>query len=102
MDRQVRAALLCAVLLIIVAGCGSKAPVELKMAPLSALPPEIQRAPVAVREAYQFAIANKEILQEIPCFCGCVDVGHQNNYMCYVKEDGSSNGDLVLDSHAYG
>ena len=102
MDRRLSVVLLCVVLLTIVAGCGSKAPVELKMAPLSELPPEIQRAPVTVREAYRFAIANKEILQEIPCFCGCVDVGHQNNYMCYVKEDGSPNGDLVLDSHAYG
>ena len=82
--------------------CGSKPTVELKMAPLSQLPPEIQRAPTQVREAYQFALANQEILEKIPCYCGCVGVGHTSNYMCYIQDDGSLSGQVVFDSHALG
>lgn len=84
------------------AACGSKPEVELKMAPVSQLPPALQQAPAHVREAYQFALANKDVLEKIPCYCGCGAVGHMNNYMCYVQDDGSESGQLVLDSHAYG
>jgi hypothetical protein len=55
-----------------------------------------------VREAYQFALANKDILENIPCFCGCVEAGHKSNYNCYVQDDGSASGKVVFDSHAYG
>ncbi|NOZ26707.1 MAG: hypothetical protein GXP39_01460 [Chloroflexi bacterium] len=79
---------------------GSK--VELKMAPASELPPTLQQAPINVREAYQFALANKDILEKIPCYCGCGGMGHQSNYMCYVQDDSSADGQIVFDSHAYG
>ncbi len=82
--------------------CGNKAQVELKMAPVSQLPAEIQRAPANVCEAYQFALANKEILEKIPCYCGCGNVGHTSNYMCYIQDDGSVSGQVVFDAHALG
>lgn len=82
--------------------CGGEPTAELKMAPLSQLPPELQRAPANVREAYQFALANKEILTKIPCYCGCVDVGHTSNYMCYIQDDSSASGQVVFDNHAFG
>ena len=59
------------------------------LAPESALPPDIQRAPADVREAYRFAVANRETLRYIPCFCGCGADGHTSNASCYVK-DGSA------------
>jgi hypothetical protein len=74
---------------------------ELKMASVNVLPAEVKAAPVSVREAYQFAVANPEILGEIPCHCGCAPVGHTSNYACYisaVEEDGT----LTFDSHSLG
>jgi hypothetical protein len=37
-------------------------------------------------------VAHPEILQYMPCFCGCVDEGHGSNKDCYIDElrpDGS-------------
>lgn len=56
------------------------------LAPESALPPSVRRAPPSVREAYRFAIANRETLRWIPCFCGCAAEGHTNNADCYIKD----------------
>jgi hypothetical protein len=57
-----------------------------KLAPESILPSDIRRAPLDVREAYQFAVANRDTLRYIPCYCGCGDVGHTSNASCYVED----------------
>jgi Protein of unknown function with PCYCGC motif len=72
----------------------------MKMAPVSSLPPEMQNAPTQVREAYQFAVANPDLMKEIPCYCGCGALGHTSNYSCYVKD--VSDGKVVFDQHALG
>ncbi len=74
---------------------------ELKLAPVSQLPPEIARAPAQVREAYQFAIANQDYLANFPCYCGCGAVGHMSNLDCYIREV-RPDGTIVFDDHAYG
>lgn len=74
---------------------------ELKLAPASALPAKIQSAPVSVREAYQFAVANPDALKNVPCYCGCGAIGHTSNYACYVKE-AKPDGTFVFDDHALG
>lgn len=95
-------------LLLFVAACGGgqtagqPAPAANKLAPASALPPELRTAPAEVQEAYRFAIANKELLEQIPCFCGCNAVGHKSNYNCYVAEDGGPGEVLHFDEHAAG
>lgn len=66
------------------------------LAPESALPADIRQAPAEVREAYRFAIANREILRYIPCYCGCGTVGHTSNASCYLK-DSSTPGNLIFD-----
>ena len=66
------------------------------LAPESILPSDIRQAPSDVREAYRFAIANREILRYIPCYCGCGAEGHTSNASCYVK-DFSTPGNLVFD-----
>lgn len=89
---------------VIGAGCTparSGAGAGLQMAPLAEMPAEVQQAPQNVRQAYQFALANPEVLQQIPCYCGCGSVGHTSNYDCYVKEAGPS-GEVELDQHALG
>ena len=67
-----------------------------KLAPESLLPVDIRRAPAEVREAYRFAIANRDTLRYIPCYCGCGHEGHTSNASCYVK-DNSTPGNLVFD-----
>lgn len=37
------------------------------------------------RAIYAFAGTNSEILQYIPCYCGCRSQGHRSNHDCYVK-----------------
>jgi hypothetical protein len=60
------------------------------------LPQDVRRAPDEVREAYRFAIANRETLRYIPCYCGCGAEGHTSNASCYVK-DTSTPDKLIFD-----
>lgn len=109
MKRYVNLALLLVILApaLLATGCGSNANAatgggqDMKMAPLSALPQEMQSAPVTVREAYQYAVANPDALKNVPCYCGCGKVGHTSNYSCYVKQ-ANADGTVVYDSHALG
>mgnify|MGYP003542252080 CR=1 FL=1 len=64
----------------------SSSEVHLAMSPLDQMPMDVQSAPVAVQEAYQFNVANPDIMQDIPCYCGCGDIGHTSNYDCYVSD----------------
>lgn len=103
MTRRVLLVLAASILVsLLAASCGGGAAPALKMAPASQLPDEMRDAPANVQEAYRFAIANKELLEQIPCFCGCVAEGHQSNYSCYVAEDGGPGTILEYDTHALG
>lgn len=47
------------------------------------LPPELFEG--KAREAYRIAKEAPELLERMPCYCGCyVSDGHQNNLDCYV------------------
>lgn len=92
-------------------GCSSKSSDasghDLKMAPMSQMSAEVQKAPATVREAYQFAVANPDALQNVPCYCSCGAAGHTSNYSCYVKASAASkkaeaSGEIVFDQHALG
>lgn len=69
------------------------------MAPMSMMPDDVKSAATTTREAYQFAAANPDVLQHIPCYCGCGSIGHTSNYACYIKSV-ESDGQLNFDSHA--
>ncbi|HJW91825.1 MAG TPA: PCYCGC motif-containing (lipo)protein [Anaerolineales bacterium] len=86
------------------AGCASQASAgehELAMAPLHSLPKEMQEAPAVVSQAYQFAAANPEVVQQLPCYCGCGSMGHTSNYDCYIAGVEAS-GAITYDPHALG
>ena len=87
------------------AGCSSNGSKNhasgLSMAPMSDMPAEVQSAPVVVQEAYQFAAANPDTLEELPCYCGCGAMGHTSNYSCYFSGT-NPDGSLAFDSHALG
>jgi hypothetical protein len=57
-----------------------------QLAPESLLPADISKAPGEVREAYRFAILNRDTLRYIPCYCGCGADGHTSNASCYFKD----------------
>jgi Protein of unknown function with PCYCGC motif len=71
------------------------------LAPESALPAYFRKAPPNVRDAYRFAIANRGILQQIPCYCGCGSDGHKNNADCYIK-DVKPDGTVDFDKMSFG
>jgi hypothetical protein len=82
-------------------GCGSAQDGGhgLAMAPLHEMPADVQAAPVTVQQAYQFAVANPDVLEEIPCYCGCGGMGHGSNYACYVQSVDAA-GTVTFDPHA--
>lgn len=38
-----------------------------------------------IRAAYAFAARRPDVMQSLPCFCGCARQGHRSNEACYVK-----------------
>ena len=95
-------------LVILGVACGSSTDTEgpddgtaVKLAPASALSPDLRQLPPAYQEAYRFALANPDILTKIPCYCGCGSVGHMNNRMCYIQSE-SADGKVVFDYHGAG
>ena len=54
------------------------------------------------RAAYQVAKDIPEVLEQLPCFCGCMtSVGHKNNLFCFKDQHGSGCNicqDIALDA----
>ena len=75
--------------------------VNLNMMPMDQMPANVQSAPVTVQTAYQFAAANPDVMKNIPCYCGCGNVGHTSNYSCYVSNV-DTKGKFTFDNHALG
>src|SRR5512139_1444088 len=101
MNRKLILLLLSTLLL---AACSNSSPTNTHVFPMastSGMPDSVKAAPRAVQEAYQFAVANPDIMKHIPCYCGCGDMGHTSNYACYVK-DVDQSGEIQFDEHALG
>lgn len=60
----------------------------------------VGRSPELARAAYAFAERRGDILQDIPCYCGCEGMGHGNNRDCYVKGR-TADGKPIWDGHAF-
>ena len=84
------------------AGCGSKDTAVTHnhpMSPLEDMPDRVQDSGWKIRESYQFATANFELTDAIPCYCGCVGLGHTSLYDCYVSGVDET-GKTQFDEHA--
>ncbi|HVC21485.1 MAG TPA: PCYCGC motif-containing (lipo)protein [Vicinamibacterales bacterium] len=63
----------------------------LKPHPQKNLPPlvlpkfQLTRSKAEVRELYKFAAEHPEVLNYVPCYCGCQRDGHHSNEDCFVK-----------------
>lgn len=62
----------------------------------SAAPP---RPLAEVRAAYAFAPRRADLLQFVPCHCGCERRGHRSNLDCYIRERVA--GQAVWDDQAF-
>lgn len=69
-----------------------------RMAPAADMSPEVLAANERTQEAYRFAYANPGAAAEVPCYCGCVGLGHVSSYDCYVS--GLEDDRPVLEPHA--
>jgi len=74
---------------------------DLHMMSMDQMPAEVQSAPVTVQTAYQFNAANPDVMKDIPCYCGCGNIGHTSNYDCYVSNVDEKGG-VTFDNHALG
>jgi len=99
--RLTTIALILGLLLMGTTGCSSLGGHNYEMANMSDMPDSVTQAPIRVQEAYQFAVANPEVAQAIPCYCGCGAMGHTSNYSCFVADE-AEDGSLSFDEHALG
>jgi len=81
--------------------CSTQQTTELHMMSIDHMPADVQSAAVTVQEAYQFAAANPDVMENIPCYCGCGNIGHTSNYGCYVSHV-DDQGKIAFDNHALG
>jgi hypothetical protein len=59
------------------------------------------RPPDVVQAAYEFAARHPEVLQYVPCFCGCEHLGHGGNDDCFVSAR-DDEGNVTWDPHGMG
>jgi hypothetical protein len=79
-----------------------------KPAPAGPLPPLpvvsfTPSLPMAtVQQVYEFAARHPEVLQYVPCYCGCERQGHRGNHECFVKSRAQNGRITEWDSHGMG
>ncbi len=61
--------------------------------------PEYVRAlPADWQAAYAFALASPEVLQWLPCYCGCGGMGHRSNLDCFFQRR-EAQAEVVYEEH---
>ena len=61
-------------------------PTEAEMsATWGARPGYVKQLPNAGQEAYRFALARPDVLQWLPCYCGCQGIPHKSNLDCFFQ-----------------
>lgn len=72
-------------------------------APAGPLPPMPLNGPLArpreiVAAVYEFAARHPEVLQYVPCYCGCEQLGHSGNHDCFIRAR-DANGRVQWNDH---
>lgn len=55
-----------------------------------------------VRQAYEFAAKNPDVIKYVPCYCGCERNGHHSNESCFVRSRDAKGGVTSWDTHGWG
>jgi hypothetical protein len=59
--------------------------------------------PMAImRATYEFSARHPEVMNHVPCFCGCERSGHKDNHDCFVATRDAANKVTMWDTHAIG
>lgn len=51
----------------------------------AARPDYVRQLPDAGQAAYRFALARPDVLQWLPCYCGCAGMEHRSNLDCFFQ-----------------
>lgn len=63
------------------------------------LPGFLKDKPEQMQIIYMAAAKHKDLLENIPCYCGCSEsANHKDNYDCFVY-DNKQNGNVIWDDH---
>ena len=62
----------------------------------------LARPAAVVTAAYDFAARHPEILQYMPCYCGCEAFGHTANHSCFVRRRAADGRVVEWDPHGSG
>jgi hypothetical protein len=84
---------------------GKLTPMKPHTGPLPALPRvsfEPPRPMAVVQQVYEFAARHPEVLQHVPCYCGCERIGHNGNHDCFIKSRAASGRVSEWDTHGIG
>lgn len=54
------------------------------------------------KPVYEFAARHPEVLQYMPCYCGCEAVGHVSNHDCFVQTRAATGRIVAWDTHGMG
>jgi hypothetical protein len=65
----------------------------------AARPDYVRAADARTQEAYAYALARPDVIDWMPCYCGCVAMDHRNNADCYIKPR-AEGAQVVFDEHA--
>jgi hypothetical protein len=61
--------------------------------------PDFVRGNADTEAAYEFALYHPNVVEWMPCYCGCVGMGHRSNLDCYLKPE-MVNGKTQFEEHA--
>lgn len=61
--------------------------------------PAFVRGNPQTEEAYAYALYHRQIVQWMPCYCGCGASGHRSNLDCYLKPT-APGAPIVFEEHA--
>lgn len=103
--------ILMTVFIVILAGCSTKdeANHQHEEAPvgdireqtngITEMPQFLSNKPEEMQSLYMAVANHKELVESMPCYCGCGDsVGHNSNYNCFIHEN-KEDGTVVWDDH---
>ena len=64
-----------------------------------ARPDYVKALPAEGQAAYAFALARPDVLQWLPCYCGCAGIPHRSNLDCYFQRR-EIKGTFTYEEHA--
>jgi hypothetical protein len=75
---------------------------DAELPPLPVTPFPAARPIDVVQAVYVYAAKHPEVLNQVPCFCGCQNMGHRHNDDCFVKTRNSRGVPTEWEPHGVG